>query len=94
MSGLHDPRHRISVLSVLNSMSAKRYVVTLLCSCALLGAAGMLLNLAVDPYGSNPFVHAENVARPAIYRRVKLAKAYDIRREELSEKVVVIRSRR
>src|SRR5262245_8084801 len=80
MSGLDDPRHRISVLSVLNGMSAKRYAIMLLCFCASFGAAGILLNLAVDPYGSNPFVQADNVARPAIYRRVKLAKAYDIRR--------------
>jgi hypothetical protein len=39
-----------------------------------------MFNFTVDPYGSNPFIHANNVVRPGIYRRVKLAKAYDISR--------------
>src|SRR5258706_6839622 len=78
--GLDDPRYRILVLSVLISMSAKRYLLALLYCCASLSAAGIMFNFAVDPYGSNPFIHASDVARPAIYRRAKLAKTYDIRR--------------
>lgn len=61
-------------------MSAIRYSVKLLCSCAAVSAAGIAFNFVVDPYGSDPFFHTGDVVRPAIYRRVKLAKAYDIRR--------------
>lgn len=73
-------------------MSAKQYSLTLLYCCALLGAAGVMFNLGVDPYGSDPFLHVSSVARPAIYRRVKLAKAYDIRR--ISPEAIVLGSSR
>ncbi len=38
-------------------------------------------NLVVDPHGSyRLFSSAESAVKPAVYRRVKLAKAYDLRR--------------
>jgi hypothetical protein len=61
-------------------MSAKRYSLMLLYSCAALSASGITFNFVVDPYSSDRFFHTSDVARPGIYRRVKLAKAYDIRR--------------
>ncbi len=38
-------------------------------------------NLLVDPYGSYRLLSSTEIAvKPAVYRRVKLAKAYDLRR--------------
>ncbi len=58
-------------------------------ACRAIAAAGAIcavvasFNLAVDPYGSyRLFAFGRSAVKPAVYRRVKLAKAYDLRRTE------------
>ena len=61
---------------------AQRYVLTLLCAGALAICLVVAVNLVVDPFGMFRLVHtpALNEQRPAIYHRVRLLKAYDVRR--------------
>jgi hypothetical protein len=61
--------------------TGRRLLVTALATATLACGLTTVFNLIVDPYGSyRIFEFAKDTPRPAIYRRVKLAKAYDIRR--------------
>jgi hypothetical protein len=64
--------------------SSRRFVLVAITTTAMLCGAVIAFNLLVDPYGSHSISgFAEGaVARPAIYRRMRLAKAYDLRRIE------------
>jgi hypothetical protein len=56
---------------------AAMVIATAMAACAIVAT----LNLAVDPYGAYRLVSTpETAVKPAVYRRVKLAKAYDLRR--------------
>jgi len=58
------------------------YVLAVLTIAASICGMAMLLNLLVDPYGTYRIFKSADfvVAKPAAYRRVKLVKAYDLRR--------------
>jgi hypothetical protein len=62
------------------SQNHRRLLATALATAMLICGLTIAFNLAVDPYGSYRIFDAKDPPRPAIYRRVKLAKAYDIRR--------------
>ena len=60
---------------------ARTYLKHLFISAMLSGLLVICINLVVDPYGAYRGSASEsNATKPAVYRRVKLAKAYDIRR--------------
>lgn len=66
----------------IDASRAKRYwLITLLAAVAML-AATIGFNIVVDPYGMYRFVEIKgfNHYKPAAYNRVRLAKAYDVRR--------------
>ena len=62
--------------------SGLAYVLTALASAALLLAAVAAFNAVVDPYGMYRWVEAAgfNAHKPAIYHRVRLLKAFEVRR--------------
>jgi hypothetical protein len=63
------------------SQNHRRMLATALATTTLVCGLTTAFNLAVDPYGSyRIFEFPKDTPRPAIYRRVKLAKSYDIRR--------------
>ncbi len=56
---------------------AAMVIATAMAACAIVAT----FNLLVDPYGAYRLVSTpESAVKPAVYRRVKLAKAYDLRR--------------
>jgi hypothetical protein len=61
---------------------ARAYILITIVSAVLTSGIVMAFNLFVDPYGSYRLIEtaAKLQSRPAVYRRVKLAKAYDVRR--------------
>lgn len=69
------------VISI-QSPQAKKYITFLLAALMALIAAVVSFNAVVDPYGMYRMVEIEgfNAQKPAIYNRVRLSKAYDIRR--------------
>jgi hypothetical protein len=69
------------VISI-QSPQAKKYITILLAALMALIAAVVSFNVIVDPYGMFRMVEMEgfNAQKPAIYNRIRLSKAYDIRR--------------
>jgi hypothetical protein len=66
----------------LTSSQIKTYALTVVLTTLLVVASAVAFNVAVDPYG---MYHTSDIAgfnshKPAIYHRVRLAKAYDVRR--------------
>lgn len=61
---------------------AKRFSITALMSAIILLCAVIAFNIVVDPYGMYRLVTIEgfNQHKPAVYNRVRLMKAYDVRR--------------
>src|SRR4051812_32801080 len=64
------------------SYSACRYGLLVLASCAALVAGVVGFNALVDPFDMYRFVDIEgfNSYKPAVYNRVRLYKAFDLRR--------------
>ena len=60
------------------------HVVVVLATASLICGSVLLFNLFVDPFGMYRLFETDgsHAAKPAAYRRVKLAKAYDLRRVE------------
>ena len=59
-----------------------RYIFIVVSAATLLLVAAGIFNAAVDPYGMYRFYEREglNVSKPAIHQRVRLLKAYEVRR--------------
>jgi hypothetical protein len=59
----------------------RRFIFIAIATTAVLCGSIVMCNLMADPYGFyGSFASGDNVAKPATYRRVRLAKAYDLRR--------------
>jgi len=66
----------------LTSSQVKTYALTVVLTALLVVASAVAFNVAVDPYGMYRIsdIAGFNSHKPAIYHRVRLAKAYDVRR--------------
>src|SRR5260370_12408611 len=63
-------------------IDSRLHVVVILTTAALMCGSVLLFNLFVDPFGMYRLLETDgsHAAKPAAYRRVKPAKAYDLRR--------------
>jgi hypothetical protein len=87
---IYDKNNRSSFISSfkvkpVNSSTdktAKRYCLIAVLSATLLLSCILAFNATVDPYGMYRFIEVNgfNLHKPAIYNRVRLFKAYDVRR--------------
>src|SRR5215475_4449790 len=87
VSDVADAGERVPVFSVLRRamrIDPRFHVVVVLATASLICGSVLLFNLFVDSFGMYRLFETDgsHAAKPAAYRRVKLAKAYDLRRVE------------